>query len=211
MTLELLFRWVGAFNHNDPQADQESTEEYITRLLRTYKKKLQSVTDSPISDTNTWDLLLSDIDKLNDTIAECFKLYSHAKIADSISKMYEIMKEKDRLLQLVVSKDEEKDKNWYRMRSQEDDKRVVPANEMFHVPFNLRHKVSLARYSVSGYPCLYISRSVWATWEEMHEPKLSDFSVSRLELQHNFRVLDLRVPIVEDDKDPSKTLKERNS
>lgn len=203
MTLEELFKWVESFNHNDSQTDKESTEEYIARLLQTYKEKLKSVTDSFISDTNTWDQLLNDIDNLNGTIAECFKLYSHAKIADSISKMYEIMKEKDKLLQLLVSKDIKNDKNWYRMRNQEEGKRVFPANEMFHVPFNLRHKVSLARYSVSGYPCLYISRSIWATWEEMHEPKLSDFTVSRLELQQDFRVLDLRVPIVEDDKDPS--------
>ena len=208
MTLEDLFKWVESFNCNNPQADNESTEEYITRLLRTYKEKLQSVTDSSISDANTWDQLLNDIDKLNDTIAECFNLYSHAKIADSISKMYEIMKEKDKLLQLVVSKDVENDKNWYRMRNQEEGKRVFPANEMFHVPFNLRHKVSLARYSVSGYPCLYISRSIWATWEEMHEPKLSDFTVSRLELQQDFRVLDLRVPIVEDDKDTSRLVRQ---
>ncbi len=204
MTLDEIFKWVESFNHNDSQANKESTEEYITRLLRTYKEKLQSVTDSPISDTNTWQQLLNDIDKLNDTITECFILYSHAKIADSISKMYEIMKGKDKLLQLLVSKDVENDKNWYRMRNQEEGKRVFPANEMFHVPFNLRHKVSLARYSVSGYPCLYISRSIWATWEEMHEPKLSDFTVSRLELQQDFRVLDLRVPIVEDDKDTSR-------
>ena len=74
MTLEELFKWVESFNHNDSQTDKESTEEYITRLLRTYKEKLKSVTDSSISDTNTWDQLLNDIDKLNDTIAECFKL-----------------------------------------------------------------------------------------------------------------------------------------
>lgn len=207
MTLEEIFKWVESFNHNDPQTDKESTEEYITRLLRTYKEKLQSVTDSPISDTNTWGQLLNDIDKLNNTIAECFKLYSHAKIADSISKMHEIMKEKDKLLQLLVSKDVENDRNWYRMRNQEEGKRVYPAHEMFHVPFNLRHKVSLARYSVSGYPCLYISRSIWATWEEMHEPKLSDFTVSRLELQQDFRVLDLRVPIVEEDNEPSRLVR----
>lgn len=81
MTLEDLFKWVESFNCNNPQADNESTEEYIKRLLRTYKERLQSVTDSPISDTNTWDPLLNDIDKLNDTIAECFNLYSHAPIA----------------------------------------------------------------------------------------------------------------------------------
>lgn len=207
MTLEEIFKWVESFNHNDSQTDKESTEEYITRLLRTYKEKLQSVTDSPISDTNTWGQLLNDIDKLNNTIAECFKLYSHAKIADSISKMHEIMKEKDKLLQLLVSKDVENDRNWYRMRNQEEGKRVYPAHEMFHVPFNLRHKVSLARYSVSGYPCLYISRSIWATWEEMHEPKLSDFTVSRLELQQDFRVLDLRIPIVEEDNEPSRLVR----
>lgn len=58
MTLDEIFKWVESFNHNDSQANKESTEEYITRLLRTYKEKLQSVTDSPISDTNMWQQLM---------------------------------------------------------------------------------------------------------------------------------------------------------
>ena len=208
MKLEDIYKWVETFNLNDSQNDKESTEDYIKRLLDTYKEKLLNISDIPNLILKDWDQLVADIDSINNTIVDCLRLYSQAKIADSISKLHDILLDDDKILQLKVSPKEEKDRNWYRMRKQEKDKRFFYANEMFHVPFDLRHKVSLARYSVSGYPCLYISRSVWATWEEMHELKLSDFTVSRLELQNSFKVLDLRVPVRDDNMDPSRMFKQ---
>jgi hypothetical protein len=208
MTLQDLFKWVETFNFNDVQNDNESTEAYIARLLKKYRSELQSVTNIVINDQAVWNQLLEDVEDLNNVLIDSLQLYSQAKIADSIARLHSILTKTDKLLQLSVSPSQECDKNWYRMRNQEDGKRVFPANEMFHIPFNLRHKVSLARYSVSGYPCLYISRSVWATWEEMHEPKLSDFSVSRLELQHGFQVLDLRVPVWSDPVNISQLIKQ---
>jgi hypothetical protein len=197
MTIQELFKWVENFNTQDQQAETETTEAYIERLLDTYYKELNAMS-SPVGASVDWLSFLTDIDSLNKVILECLDLYSQAKIAESISKFHDVLRAKTSLLTLTVDPAKVDDKNWYRMRLQEDEKRVFPANEMFHIPFNLRHKVSLARYSVSGYPCLYISRSVLATWEEMHEPKLSDFSVSRLELLEPIKVLDLRVPVWQD-------------
>ena len=197
MTLQELFNWVENFNSQDKQVDYESTEDYIGRLLDRYFNELNKI-PCPVRNVTEWEELLSGVDLLNTTIKVCLNLYAQAKIADSIIKFHNLLLSNTNLLTLEVNPANAEDKNWYRMRLQEDEKRIFPANEMFHIPFNLRHKVSLARYSVSGYPCLYISRSVWATWEEMHEPKLSDFTVSRLELQNRFSVLDLRVPVWHD-------------
>jgi len=207
MTLQELFKWVETFNTQDKQSDIESTEAYIQRLLDTYYNELNTM-PSPVSTSVNWMTFLADMDSLNKMILECLNLYAQAKIADSIIKFHDILRTKTSFLTLVVDPAKKEDKNWYRMRLQEDEKRVFSANEMFHIPFNLRHKVSLARYSVSGYPCLYISRSVWATWEEMHEPKLSDFTVSRLELQSSINVLDLRVPVWHDNYDEKELLKQ---
>lgn len=199
MSLKEIFNWVETFNVNVKRNDDETIKGYISRLLNKY---LQDLSDSPcpIHYQSDWDHLLNNVQKVNSTIIECLDLYSRAHIAESIEKFHELL-QCEGVLTLEVDPEVEDDKNWYRMRKQDEDERVFPAKEMFHVPFNLRRKVSLARYSISGYPCLYISRSVWATWEEMHEPKLSDFTVSRLELQRRFKVLDLRVPVWREDID----------
>lgn len=98
----------------------------------------------------------------------------------------------------VDAETNEDDTNWFRMRIQEKNKRTFSSNEMFHIPFQLRGKVNTQRYSLPGYPCLYVSRSIWATWEEMHEPNLSNFCVSLLKPILKFKVLDLR--IIDDSK-----------
>lgn len=107
--------------------------------------------------------------------------------------MKKYLADKNKFLSMSVDMFNENDRYWYRMRKQEKYKKVFPHKEMFHIPFQLRGKVNTQRYSLPGYPCLYISRSIWATWEEMHEPNLSDFCVARLEPQLSFEVLDLRI------------------
>lgn len=57
--------------------------------------------------------------------------------------------------------------------------------ELFHVPFSDREKVSSARYSIPGLPCLYLGNSIYVCWEEMGRPDLNSIHVSRFELQEN--------------------------
>lgn len=47
--------------------------------------------------------------------------------------------------------------NLYRMRIS---KETLSKEKMFHVPFNMREKVSSARFSIPGFPCLYLGTSV---------------------------------------------------
>ena len=48
-----------------------------------------------------------------------------------------------------------------------NDNRVYSRNELFHTPFNLRNKVSTTRYSIAGYPSLYLSSSLELCLEEL--------------------------------------------
>lgn len=204
-TIQDIFKWVETFNQTTQSNEKETTEDYIKRLMQSYQEQLHRLGVCPVQSQADWERTLVDIGLLCQTIEQCLELYSKARIAESISKLHDLLVGNDKVLKLTLTPSN--DKVWYRMRPQEKGKRVFPAKEMFHIPFNLRHKVSLARYSVSGYPCLYISRSIWANWEEMHEPKLSDFTVSRLELQKSIQVLDLRVPLRNDAKDDATILR----
>lgn len=69
---------------------------------------------------------------------------------------------------------------------------LYEANEMFHIPFQLRHKVSEQRYSVSGLPCLYLANSAYTCWLELNKPDLDSFQISKLEFNYqDLKILDL--------------------
>jgi len=64
-------------------------------------------------------------------------------------------------------------------------------DDIFHMPFDLRHKVSSQRYSVPGLPCLYLGGSLWICWEELGRPTFHNLQVSRFAAAPDASVLDL--------------------
>lgn len=85
---------------------------------------------------------------------------------------------------------------FYRIRVENDNwvKRNVNKEGMFHIPFFMRDKVKTQRYSMPGYPCLYLGEHVYSCWEELGRPNLSNCLVSKLVNKKEFKVLDLSIP-----------------
>lgn len=87
-----------------------------------------------------------------------------------------------------------KNYTYYRTRLKgEKEKVVFEEKDLFHVPFNKRGSVTTKRYSLPGYPCLYLGKSIYVCWEEMRRPALSDFATSAIKAQMDFYLLDLRL------------------
>jgi len=66
--------------------------------------------------------------------------------------------------------------------------------ELFHIPFKLRHKVNTQRYSISGLPCLYLGSSILVCWHEMGKPdfdKLYISAFSGTESSSDLKIIDL--------------------
>ncbi|MCQ2146438.1 MAG: hypothetical protein MJZ16_02875 [Bacteroidales bacterium] len=86
--------------------------------------------------------------------------------------------------------------SFYRMRVETDNlvKKTVDEKGMFHITMSLRGIVKTQRYSVPGYPSLYMGVRVFGCWEELGRPNLSNSLVSRLVNKEEFYVLDLRIP-----------------
>ncbi len=91
-----------------------------------------------------------------------------------------------------------KGENFFRMRKESDNwlKKEVGREGMFHIPLNLRNIVQTQRYSVPGFPCLYLGKHIRGCWEELGRPNLSDCLVSRFYCppEKMFKVLDLQIP-----------------
>ena len=62
--------------------------------------------------------------------------------------------------------------------------------DLFHVPFQDRHKVKSRRYSIPGLPSLYLSGSLWACWEEMQRPDFHTIQMSRFRFSAPSNILD---------------------
>lgn len=81
----------------------------------------------------------------------------------------------------------------YRMRSSNQQlNRLSKREEVFHVPFHIRDNISTMRYSIPGYPCLYLSNSTYLCWEELGRPDMDKVYVSRFSLKESeLKFLDL--------------------
>lgn len=63
--------------------------------------------------------------------------------------------------------------------------------EMFHIPFEQRRKVSTQRYSIPGYPCLYLGASSYVCWKELGHPPFDSVYLARFEPTRNIKLLDI--------------------
>lgn len=92
---------------------------------------------------------------------------------------------------------------WFRIRKKED--QTFSRKDLFHVPFDKRNKVGTYRFSIPGYPALYLGSTLYCSWLEMEQPK--EFAFSIFDIQQDILVLDFRFfPDIEDEKQAVKYL-----
>ncbi len=87
--------------------------------------------------------------------------------------------------------------SFYRIRKDNIGRPALPL-DLFHIPFQLRHRVSSQRYSIPGFPCLYAGNSLSVAWLELQKPPLIDVKAMRLSNQRNLTILDLSPTNIED-------------
>lgn len=66
--------------------------------------------------------------------------------------------------------------------------------ELFHIPFDKRHLVSTQRYSIPGYPALYLGGDFFTSWCELDRPMLECLSYAKFKFKQRFSFLDLGLP-----------------
>ena len=81
----------------------------------------------------------------------------------------------------------------YRMRANENYERYT-REELFHAPFNNLKNVGTQRYSMIGFPCLYLGESLYNCWEEIKRPDLEKVNFARFVHYEKLELLDLVFP-----------------
>ena len=80
----------------------------------------------------------------------------------------------------------------YRMRVGKNGYEEFTSNEeMSHIPFQFNHKVGNERYSMSGFPSLYLGSSVYVCWEEMRRPDIDYANFALFKTTTTIKVVDL--------------------
>ena len=172
---------------------EKNFPSHLKKLLGAYLVSYKDLDDSYFKDgAEGKATLMNEVENACDRIVECLDLYSRANLGACIEKMREIISH-DSFCSYRVKEGS----LWYRSRMVEGKKRVLKAEEMFHVPFELVRKIGNNRFSISGYPCLYLSNTIWACWEELKEPAMEDFCTSLVKPTKDIELLDLRFPNVQ--------------
>jgi len=87
----------------------------------------------------------------------------------------------------------ETESDFYRIRIYKENF-SLPSDQFFHIPYDMRGKVKTQRFSIPGFPSLYLGTTVYVCWEEMNRPSLNDFQAVRLRNTQEINVVDLSPP-----------------
>lgn len=82
---------------------------------------------------------------------------------------------------------------FYRMRERKEGENEFSYEDLLHIPFQLRGKVTNQRYSIGGFPCLYVSTSLYQTWEELCRPYIQHLYVIAMRFTKQLSILDMRL------------------
>ena len=79
-----------------------------------------------------------------------------------------------------------------------EDNRPYQRTRLFHTPFNLRSKVSTSRYSIAGYPSLYLGTSLALCCEEIHRNPYQSFTLaSMFKLERTTEYTNTNIRVIE--------------
>lgn len=67
-------------------------------------------------------------------------------------------------------------------------------SDMFHIPYNKVHLINNQRFSLSGYPCLYLGTSAYCCWEELNRPDMERCNFSVFRSERDLNMVDLTPP-----------------
>src|SRR5690606_6518189 len=130
-----------------------------------------------------------------EAVKKCIEFYHDGRPSLAYSEIDKILSTKS--YQSLSLKKEKKRIPFYRIRVK-DSRRNFKQLELFHIPFQKRNEITTKRYSIPGFPCLYISNSIYLAWEELDRPKEDEMHAMLLRNEQEISYIDLTFDVYND-------------
>ncbi len=174
------------FNHNvfslPKQRDEKSIENYLNNVYTDYLIELKKF-DGDLGSQVKYKIpfIEEQITKVKASISaylQGFPSLAYNTLSEALNLL-------DSINYLPIQKADLNTFNspFYRVRISNN--KTLKREEMFHIPFEIREKVSTQRYSIPGLPCLYLADSIFVCWEELGRPDINTFHVARADLSQS--------------------------
>ena len=148
--------------------------EFIVTLLAEYNSVVQSTTDLffGIDRYNTDEETLKE--RINIVVNGTIKSLNHylqkSTVDGEAMGFLKSCIDDSNLFQFTKKlKTYENNSSFYRLRKAAPSATILPREQLFHIGFGTRGRASSQRFSVPGFPCLYLSNAIYAAWKEMGE------------------------------------------
>ena len=199
-------RFCYPFIYSDTDGDYLA---YISRLIEDYIQRVSQIDYHSVELLNhSFDTLPSeckppkdfdfvrDVKALSklviDVLNDCYRCYPD----DAFQKL-KLFFEADNLYYLnMLPQLEVKKWSLFRIRTGVFDK--TQDGEVFHIPFEKRHLVATQRFSIPGYPILYLAGSLFTAWCEMDKPELEGMTFAEFKFKEKEVFVDLSYPYSKD-------------
>lgn len=197
--LFLPIRWNGSdfattlnnlFNHYVKQIELLSSENgYSYNLIKVNVKDIKRVSSLLTKAVNHY---------LNGFPSKAYRSFERAMnlLMDKPLKIYQ----KSVMEQFEIHRDryrKDDDLKLFRVVSVDDNK-PYSRIRVFHTPYNLRSKVSTSRYSIAGYPSLYLGTSLALCCEEIHMNPHQNFALaSMFKLERTLEYTNTNIRVIE--------------
>lgn len=174
--------------------ERDSSLDFKTFLIQTLCKYRDILKDKDCIDGVFFREVEKDIQSVTDRIKSILTYYLQGKINSAYAALGRWWNGNGKLgfRPFASAYEMQENQTYYRMRNKEGNKKF-DSKGMFHVPYSLRHILKNYRYSITGFPCLYIGKSIYGCWEEMGKPTFDNFYISALKVKSPITLFDLRL------------------
>lgn len=178
-----------------PNNQKESTyfPDYLTELLSKYRSFYSSNLITKIDDVVPFEngyknVLYNKIDNLTNALIQTVQLYYDGKVHEASKIFFKIL---DELLfdSLGLTDKIKINTSFYRART--DKGKHFSRKDLFHVDFKSRNFVSTNRYSIPGFPALYLGDTTYVCWEEFDRHRLRELWFSKVVNKEELNILQI--------------------
>jgi hypothetical protein len=157
-------------------------ENYFANYIKAYKNALHRTVDCALR-PECYALLndqVSVLEELCDDILKIFDYYDAANMSVLYHHFSEMMNKIEPFLMTknIGTVGYESYRSYYRIRAGE---KAYTRKDLFHIPLEKRQLIKSYRYSIPGYPCLYLSSGLEMCWFECGMPKEFSYAAFKLE------------------------------